>query len=230
MNTKMAQEVTAPYYEDDHVTLYHGDCRKIMPQLAESFDIVITDPPYNVGKDYGPGFDDQRSDDAYAAWSAEWFSISRSLCQRHVVFPGHGNLPMWYSICKPAAVGCWYKPGNSASSIIGFEEWEPWLYWHGGNKGLLGGSSVIKARLETGSRLSQIHPCPKPGGLMSQLILKCRGFSVLDPFAGSGTTLTAAKFLGRKAVGIELNERYCELAAERLSQGVLDFLDFADVV
>jgi hypothetical protein len=160
----------------------------------------------------------------YERWCRDWWPLARAVAPRAVVFPGHGNLGMWYRIAKPSAVGCWFKPGNGASSIIGFEEWEPWLYWHGGNKGLLGGSSVIRQPLDTsGNEMAARagHPCPKPVALMQRLILKCRADFVIDPFMGSGTTLRAAKDTGRRAIGVELNERFCEVAAQRLGQEVL---------
>jgi DNA modification methylase len=212
-----------PYYADDLVTLYLGDCREVLPQLEleASIDLALTDPPYNVGKDYG-GHDDAMPPQEYARWTAEWWQAVRAKSRRAIVFPGHGNLGMWLSMEKPAAIGCWYKPGNGAGSLIGFEEWEPWLYWHGGNKGLLGGSSVVRA--VTGKQLDAMgHPCPKPVPLMVKLLHKARAREVVDPFVGSGTTLVAAKMLGIRSTGIELNERYCELTARRLDQGVLDF-------
>jgi len=210
-----------PYYDEGGIVIYHGDCREILPHL-EPVDLVLTDPPYNVGKDYGQ-HDDEMAPDEYQAWCAEWFGISRSRAQRMIVFPGHGNLGMWYAIRRPSAVGCWYKPGNHASSIIGFEEWEPWLYWCG-NNGMMGGSTVIRATVGKQAAASG-HPCPKPLSLMKKLLIKSRAETTIDPFMGSGTTLRAAKDLGRKAIGIEIEERYCEIAAKRLAQQVFDFGD-----
>ena len=215
--------MSAPYYSDDFVTLYHGDCREILPGLSGA-DLALTDPPYNAGKDYG-AHNDSMTPEAYERWCREWWPFLFAVTRRIAMFPGHGNLPMWYRISKPAAVGCWYKPGNPGKGILGFEEWEPWLYWHGGDRGLVGGSSVIRQPIETSEAID--HPCPKPIGLMGKLITKCRGLVTIDPFAGSGTTLVAAKRIGRHAIGIELEERYCEIAAKRLSQDVLDFGEVA---
>jgi DNA modification methylase len=210
-----------PYYEQDGIVIYHGDCLRILESAAPFAEVCCTDPPYNVGKDYGAGHDDQMDPLDYKQWCGEWFHLVRHLCKRIVVFPGHGNLGAWYDIARPSAVGCWHKPGNGASSIIGWEEWEPWLYWTG-DKGMLGGSSVITAPIgkqpDTGD-----HPCPKPVLLMSKMLRKTRAASVLDPFMGVGTTLIAAKRMGIPAVGIERNERWCEIAAERLSQEMLPF-------
>lgn len=206
-----------PYYADDAVTIYHGDCREILATL-EPADAVVTDPPYNYGKRYGV-HDDSMSRADYEAWCAEWWALSRAIAKRVVVFPGSGNLDVWFRIAKPSAVGAWYKPGNHAGSIIGWNEWEPWLYWCG-DKGLLGGSDVLIAPVGTQTDTGD-HPCPKPILLMRKLLRKLRVESVIDPFLGSGTTLVAAKDMGIRAIGIEIEERYCEIAARRCSQEVL---------
>lgn len=208
-----------PYYEDEWVTLFHGDCRDVLPTIERSVvDLVLTDPPYNAGLDYG-GHDDSMDPADYEAWCAGWFPMVRATCARTIIFPGHGNLWAWGRIAKPSAVGVWHKPGNGRSTIIGWEEWEPWLYWTG-DKGMLGGSTVIRA--QTHDEGIDWHPCPKPLELMKRLLLKCKSAAVLDPFAGSGTALRAAKDLGIHAIGIELNERYCEGIAERLAQECFD--------
>lgn len=209
-----------PYYSDDLVTIYHGDCRWMMLslQMAQvSVDAVVADPPYNYGKDYGQ-HDDSMDPLAYREWCREWWALSRALAKRVVVFPGSGNLDVWFDVNKPSAVGAWYKPGNQAQgSVIGWNEWEPWLYW-GGDKGLLGGSDVITAPT---SNQGTEHPHPKPLLLMRKLLVKLRAETVLDPFMGSGSTLVAAKDLGIKAIGIEIEERWCEEAANRCRQEVL---------
>ncbi len=208
-----------PYYDDGQIQVWLGDCRDVLPTLERGcVDLVLTDPPYNAGKAYG-AHDDRMPPAEYVSWCRDWFTLVRAVCSRTIIFPGHGNLPVWWEISKPSAIGCWYKPGNAGSSTIGWVEWEPWLYWTG-NKGLLGGSDVIRAPVgkqpDTGD-----HPCPKPIELMKRLLLKCKSEAVIDPFLGSGTTVVAAKHLGIRAIGIELEERYCEIAARRLAQMVL---------
>ena len=208
-----------PYYEDDFAVIYHGDCREIVPSLGLTPDLTIADPPYNVGKSYGVHCD-ELPPDVYEDWCRSWFApMPRPL----VVFPGHGNLGMWHRVAKPSAIGCWHKPGNPASSHIGYDEWEPWLYW--GQR--VGGSSVVRATNESGAAWVDDgkggHPCPKPVRLYKALIAKFKATTILDPFLGSGTATLAAKQMGVRAVGIEIEERYCAIAAERLSQGVLNF-------
>lgn len=208
-----------PYYHDEAsgITIYHGDCRDVLPSL-DPVDLVLTDPPYNAGKDYGK-HDDAMAVAAYESWCADWFAQCQAATKRIIVFPGHGNLPIWWSIKKPSGIGCWYKPGNPASSgITQFCEWEPWLYWGP----FLGGSDTIRATVSK-QRDTGDHPCPKPITLFRTLIHRTKAQTVIDPFLGSGTTLRAAKDLGRKAIGIELEERYCEIAAKRLQQAVLPF-------
>lgn len=204
-----------PYYEHAGITIYHGDCREVLPSIKATF--ILTDPPYNCGVDYGE-HDDSMSQGQYESWCKEWFVLARKAAKRLIVFPGHGNLMSWSRIAKPSAVGCWDKIGATPSkSTIGFCQWEPYLYFTG-DKGMLGGTDVVRARAET---RKFGHPCPKPVSLMSQLIIKARSDMTVDPFMGSGTTLRAAKDLGRKAIGIEIEEKYCEIAANRLAQEVL---------
>jgi site-specific DNA-methyltransferase (adenine-specific) len=215
------KQVLAPYYQDDSCTIYHGDCRDILQGFTgRPFDLTVTDPKYNAGLDYGPLVDDNLSRDSYVEWCREWWTECRRVSKAVVVFPGHGNLDVWFQIARPSAIGCWYKPGNPSGSVLGWCEWEPWLYW-AGDKALVGGSDVLRAPAGK-QREAQGHPCPKPILLMRRLLAKfSRCQTIIDPFMGSGSTLRAAKDLGRTAVGIDINERYCEIAANRLAQEVL---------
>lgn len=204
-----------PYFDDGQVAIYHGDALEILPNLLDG-DLAFADPPYNYGVEYD-GYGDDLEDGAYAEWCAAWFALLRARAKATIVTPGHGNLPLWWSIAKPNGIGCWYKPGGTGSSYLGWCEWEPWLYW--GVR--LGGGDVIRATLNPTFKSDVGHPCPKPVLLVKQLMLKTKAESVIDPFLGSGTTLVAAKELGLRAVGIEQSERYCEVAASRVAQGSL---------
>lgn len=199
-----------PYYQDDAVAIYHADCREWMPDA----DVTITDPPYNVGLDYSGG--DKRTD--YAEWTAEWFQLAPKPL---VVTPGHANLAMWLTMERPRWICAWVKPNqNSASALNGWNIWEPLLVYgkHRKPVGHDAWTVPIALQSDTGD-----HPCPKPLGLYRRLVevFSLETDTILDPFAGSGTTLRAAKDLGRKAIGIEVEERYCEIAAQRCSQEVL---------
>lgn len=210
-----------PYYERGGLTIYHGDCREVLPALRATF--LIADPPYNAGIQYGQ-HDDAMSDDAYCAWLRSWFPLARAAAKRIIVFPGHGNIMLWSDVARPSAVGCWDKIGSTPSKgTLGFCGWEPYFYWTG-DQGMLGGTDVVRARTES---RNFAHPCAKPVSLMEALIVKARAEETIDPFMGSGTTLVASKNLGRKAIGIEIEERYCEIAVQRLRQEAFVFDDIA---
>jgi site-specific DNA-methyltransferase (adenine-specific) len=210
-----------PYYEQDGITIYHADCRDVLPSLPP-VDLVLTDPPYNVGLNY-IGHDDDMPDDVYLEWCRQWFTECEQIAKRVIVFPGHGNFPIWWQIKKPSGVGCWYKPGNPASGgVFQWCEWEPFLLYGKG----IGGSDVFRSTVSK-QRETGDHPCPKPRLLMRDMLIRSKALSVLDPFMGSGSTLRAAKDIGITAIGIEIEERYCETAAKRLMQAVLPLGDVA---
>lgn len=121
-----------------------------------------------------------------------------------------------FDVPKPQWVGVWYKPMSMGFWKTPFyPHWEPLMFYNLPEK--LGHSDVWVC----GTQKPNGHPCPKPLRLMTSLVDKMPTGTVLDPFMGSGTTLVAAKNLGRKAIGIEIEERYCEIAAKRLAQEVL---------
>ena len=206
-----------PYYEHDGITIYHGDCRELIPRLGP-VDLVLTDPPYNVGIDYCDG--DQKTD--YGGWCRSWFTqLSRPI----VMTPGTVNLPMWIGIENPEWIGIWYKPNqSSATTFAGFNVWEPILIY---------GRLRVKLRQDvwhfpiTNQPECEPHPCPKALTFWQRLLLDVtpKNCMVLDPFLGSGSTLVAARNLGRRAIGIEIEERYCEVAALRLTQEVFHFTE-----
>ncbi len=215
-----AKVMAHPFYfrrmRVSEVELYLGDCLKIMRGMPNGcVDAAIADPPYNNGTSYA-SYNDNRPD--YQEWCVTWFTELRRISRRVVITPGHGNLWMWGAIEKPFGVGCWYKPGNPASSVLGWCCWEPWLYY-ASRGGVLGGPDVIRATVsrqpDTGN-----HPCPKPLSLMVQLVEKvtrpCQ--TVLDPFMGSGTTGVACVQTGRNFIGIEIDPGYFEIAQRRIAE------------
>lgn len=214
-----------PYYQDDAVTIYHGDCREIMPTLPK-VDLVLTDPPY-LAKDIGVNkmkglIGGNLTPERYASLCKAWFKLASSLSKRIVFTPGIKHL--WEY--PPATwVACWNKPGAVSFSVFGgYSAWEPILVY-----GKLGKGCRIPLDVLTFTPSSfgprPEHPCPKNMKMWSTLMsmISITGETILDPFMGSGTTLRAAKDLGRNATGIEIEEKYCEIAAKRMAQEVLKF-------
>ena len=202
-----------PYYEHAGITIYHGDCRDVLPSVHG--DATVTDPPYGIEFGY----------DSYGDTRDEWFDLMDAsvplmrASSMFVVMPACDRYSMawWYERHPPDWVLCWYKGSPGHRSPVGFNDWEPILVW--GRP-----PSPMHDYFQTPCGFDPNgHPCPKPIGWATWLVSRAsiRGGTVLDPFMGSGTTLVAAKNLGRKAIGIEIEERYCEIAAKRLAQEIL---------
>ncbi len=223
-----------PYYEDDSCTIYHGDCRDVITQL-QGIDVVITDPPYGVGLSAKRA--KQRGGEVLArigsygvpdtpAYVEEIvvpiIEMCRALYPAVVLTPGTRNLWLY----PPAAdVGCLYSAAGTGMGRWGFTCMQPILYYgkdpylaHG-----MGSRPNSRGQTYPNDANAQNHPCAKPIRMWTWLVNRASlpTQTVLDPFMGSGTTLLAAKNLGRKAIGIEVEEAYCQIAAERLSQEVL---------
>lgn len=208
-----------PYYQDGMVTIYCGDCREILPTLGP-VDVVITDPPYGINHSSAHG----------ASWANTSIAGDADTSLRDAVLGPFSNVAAfgtWKTPPLPGTVTClvWDKgPAFGMGDLA--VPWKPsWelVYikgsgWSGRrDEGVLRGKIVVS--WESRGRL---HPHEKPADILQRIITKAREGTVLDPFMGSGTTLVAAKNLGRKAIGIEIEERYCEIAAKRCSQEVLD--------
>lgn len=207
-----------PYYQDDAVTIYHADCREVLPGMRA--DVAITDPPYNLGIVYGDGTFDRRGVQGYREWCADWFFTIRESAPLTALSCGIANLGLWWQIAPPTWVMAWNKPAAMGHCPIGFNSWEPILIWGVPARKTCDAFTATVGHNgypETG------HPCPKPRVWGLELVNRLSRDSdvILDPFAGSGTVLMAAKDLGRKAIGIEIEERYCHIAAQRCSQEVL---------
>lgn len=235
------------YYEHAGITIYHGDCRDVLPQV-DSVDHVITDPPYapvvvNSAKGAPPstiglakirelgytGVDDELRD-------VIGQHIARLVRRWAVVFCDAESLTAWRSVLERGGMrhvrmGSWMSPACTPQ-FTGDRPGTGWeaceiahakgrSRWNGGGRP----AAWIVNRPLNGSRerAEASHPTPKPEALLRLLVsdFSDPGETILDPFMGSGTTLVAAKRLGRKAIGIELEEKYCEIAARRLSQGAL---------
>ena len=187
-----------PYYEDSAVQIFLGDCREILPSMPD-VDLVLTDPPYGVG---------------IAEWDTFLDVGWLALCEAplKLVFPSIGEM---YSYPRPDWVLSWVRDNSTQrNGTGGFNHWEPILFY--------GKHKFVKDSircLDHGGH--DWHPSVKPLRLLQWLIGQTDAQTILDPFMGSGTTLRAAKDLGRKAIGIEIEEKYCEIAAKRMAQEVL---------
>lgn len=215
-----------PYYQDDLVTLFHADCLEATEWL--SADILVTDPPYGVSwqgitTGVNKGYEKHKAgiagdktaaarDDALALWG-----------DRPAIVFGSWKVP------RPPKTRhrlIWYKQGQPPGPLNApFMSQDEEIYILG--EGFISTSppmrSVITTREHRPLAVKMAgHPTPKPVGLMEMLVSRCQPGTIADPFAGSGSTLIAARNLGRKAVGVELDERYCEDIAQRLQQQAFD--------
>jgi site-specific DNA-methyltransferase (adenine-specific) len=210
-----------PYYQDSAVTIYHGDCREILPELPK-VDLVLTDPPYGMDNncDYsrftrgrkGHGKESSRQEHDQVIGDDEPFDPLPFIDYPRVILFGFNHFA---SRLPVGTTLIWIKRFDNGFGMFLSDAEVAWM------KGGYG----VYCRRDTslfGEANSRRHPTEKPVNLMKWCILKAGGDGlILDPFMGSGTTLRAAKDLGRKAIGIEIEERYCEIAARRMEQEVL---------
>lgn len=208
------------YYQDEHVTLYHGDCREITAWLDA--DVLVTDPPYGI--DYQSGRrrdtlaasivgdkDTTARDDVLAAWGdrpavvfGTWRIPRPEGTRARLIWDTKGALGMG-DLTIP------WKPSDQEIYVLG-----------SGFSGRRDTNVLTCAPVQSLAKNGRQHPHEKPVPLLERLLVKCPPGVVADPFAGSGSTLRAAANLGRKAIGVELDERYCEIIAKSLDQYALD--------
>jgi site-specific DNA-methyltransferase (adenine-specific) len=260
-----------PYYEHAGITIYHGDCREILPALT-AVDLVVTSPPYLNQRDYKLGEFDWHNVVPPALAAALVSANAQAFVNLGIVTRGGEVLTYWDDLIVAMRTQGWRLSGwyvwDKGWAYPGrFNQFGPSHEWvfhfaragvepesfmpcsRAGRKntahspravdGSVGArsttygqatadtkppDSVIRIPPVNGKQENHGHPAPFPLRLASHLVRSYRGL-VLDPFMGSGTTLVAAKNLGRAAIGVEIEERYCEIAAKRLSQEVLPFVE-----
>ena len=204
-----------PYFEDGQITIYHGDCRDVLPLLApQRVDLVFTDPPYDLGSVglYG---------EAAAGCAPLMRTGANFLC-----YTGHQRVGDVIGGVSPYLrywwmIACRHQGVFSRLCGLGVRvEWKPILWFLKERSTRTG---FVPDAFLSAAPSKQHHPWEQSvldaAWLMHRLTAP--GELILDPFCGSGTTLRAAKNLGRRAIGIEREERYCAVAVERLSQMVL---------
>jgi DNA modification methylase len=245
-----------PYYEHAGITIYHGDCREVLPTLASaSVDLVLTDPPY--------GHNNNNGDLAHRREDALGIRRTTAADARPIANDGPeaNELVRWMfgeanRLLMPGCCCCCCCGGGGGPDPQ-FARWSLWLdeaigfkqavVWDKGGLGmgwhyrrnyemmLVGEKPGAACRWYGGNQQANVvringikpqeddHPTPKPEALMALFLRlhSLEGHLVLDPFMGAGTTLAAAKRGHRRAIGIEIEERYCEIAAKRLDQEVL---------
>lgn len=217
-----------PYYEDESVTLYHGDCREVTEWLAA--DVLVVDPPY--GRDWRQGGLARSKSRAHGGIANDEGTALRDA----VLEMWGGRLAIAFGDLmleppigtrqvliyrKPPDAGTRGATAGIRRDVEGLYLLGPWP------SGIGGRTSVFATRAPSVGNPSSPagktgHPHAKPLDIMAELVEMTSGV-VADPTAGSGSTLVAAKRLGRRAIGVELDERHCEVIAKRLDQGVLDF-------
>lgn len=230
-----------PYYADEHVTLYHGDCLTVTEWLTA--DVLVMDPPYGTQfTDANPRGGYGRRQDAKGRGSKHAPAVdgmgAYNIANDDTTQTRDEALGAW-GVRGPALVFGSPRmpdpPGEWADRLV----WDkkrpgmnggPWRYRHESIYVTAGFLRVSDASVSILSvwpdQTDHIHA--KPLELMTALVSAAPPGVIADPFAGSGSTLVAAARLGRRAIGVELEERYCEVIARRLSQGVLDFGEAAE--
>lgn len=199
-----------PYYSEDGITIYCGDNRQIMPMLG-GFDLLLTDPPFGIGFAAQPTIGQRKRGQARESWDNatpdEWaLMLARKLGEKQIIWGGN------YFGLPRSRCWLWYKPGAPPS--MGDVEYA-WTNLDQNSRQISQSISATNAE-----RVG--HPTQKPLRVTGWALAQAgEAKSVLDPWMGSGTTLVAAKLRGLQAVGIEINEKYCEIAKRRLAQGVL---------
>lgn len=204
-----------PYYQREGIVIYHGDCLDIMPQLIEAgvkVDAVVTDPPWNMG--YFE--DDQKSWSDYKKWidgckkiceelgnGQTWFLSTKSIPHVSSIFSGYTAFASIknFSQMTPAKLpNCWGIAFIKSTSYMG--NWRNWF--------LCNTAGMLSDRTD--------HPTPRTCDVMEYIMGMHAWDTILDPFLGSGTTAVACIRTGRKCIGIELEEKYCAIAAKRCEE------------
>jgi site-specific DNA-methyltransferase (adenine-specific) len=249
-----------PYYQDEAVCIYHGDCRDVFAAgVLPKTDHAIFDPPYSeyvhsksrqgcrplTGSVSGGSYDapanfSRAKEFGFAALDEDTRSSVATWIGAHVarwclVFSDVESSHLWRDAFVDAGLdyvrtGAWVKVGATPQftgdrPAAGFEaitiaHHKGRKRWNGGGAHALWSVPIV---LNRGVKVERVHTTQKPEELMAQLLTQFTdsGDAIIDPFMGSGTTLVAAKRLGRKAIGIERERKYCDLAVERLAQGAL---------
>lgn len=206
-------QVMLPYYDQDGITIYNADCRTVLDSFAPNqFDLCLTDYPYGVNVGYD-GYEDSQQN--LKRLIDETMPSILRVSKRAMITCGLGNEQLFNYDCLMIL----YQPANPSYIKYGHITHQP-LLWFGDEVQKSIGGKWITLKVTEASEANG-HPCPKPILTWKKVLLRGSVSTddiILDPFMGSGTTLVAAKQLGRKAVGIEQSQKYCDIAIKRLAQ------------
>ena len=212
--------MTEPYYQDKYVTIYHGDCREILPELPR-VDLICTDPVWPGCKWEMPGKDE-------AVELLDWLLAEAcQLTNRLIVIMGCDiDIRFLAGVPQrmPFHVACWLK--RTPPIYKGYILYSGDVaYVFGTNWPKLLASTEITGPSAGRKEYGNTHPAPRNLQHIRKLVANytAEGWLLLDPFMGSGTLVQAAREAGRRSIGIEIEEKYCEIAANRCRQAVMDF-------
>jgi len=215
-----------PYYSDEWVTIYHGDNRELLPEI--SGDLLATDPPYNVGIDYGVYTDKLTTKDYHSLikWLVHY--AKTSVGGNMALVLGSKLVLDWWQFIPEAKLVIVKMGAVSNNKIKGLHlQYHPLLTTVKSNKYMSDLWEDIRWPGE-GYYFNEDrygHPAMTPEKLARRMvsIFSKAGQTIVDPYLGIGTFAVASKVLNRKCIGIEIEEKYCEIAAKRCSQQVFDF-------
>jgi DNA modification methylase len=214
-----------PYFEDEHVKIYHGDCRELLPAMPK-VDLVLTDPPYGINRNTDlHGF-------STLAKAAKGYAITHP---QMIQNDGTADVSSLFTFPRCIIWGAnnfhhllpqggqwlvWDKRADNGHALLNDAE----MAWRSSAGGIRVFTHCWHGFARASENSMHFHPTQKPLALMRWCLGLVKDVrTVIDPYMGSGTTLRAAKDIGIKAIGIEIEERYCEIAARRMAQQVLDF-------
>ena len=212
-----------PYYQDNYVTIYLGDCREILPQLPR-VDLILTDPPYGIGEAKGKNLSRGKWANPKDYGIDNWDDTPIDFALIELVMRKSGNQIIWGGNYYPLPpTSCWlvWDKENGGNDFADCE-----LAWTSFKSAVrifrFRWSGMLQGDMK--NKDYRYHPTQKPTALFSWVISKYSQPNniILDPFLGSGTTAYCAKKLNRKCIGIEIEEKYCEIAAKRCSQSVME--------
>jgi len=216
-----------PYYQDDYVVIYLGDCLDILPQLKIKADMILTDPPFGAGKDFEKNLSE---DDILKLWYNCFELLDNKIDSANILVEVPKSKKQYWNILDnyfkfQYPIFLRTSNGIRRNCKVGFNDISLCLWYSKGSKSIINRyKDCITTHFYNNFKILG-HTSPKNIIHYKRLInmFSNKTDLIIDPFIGSGTTLVAAKQLNRKAIGIEIEKKYCDIAIKRLSQEVLNF-------